>query len=181
MIGVPDSSLSAAIGYSEASGIPMKWGWSRTVTSAVPSSSRRGEAREGVKMKLSAVRSLVAGKRVALIDDSIVRGTTSLRIVRLLKAAGAKEVHVRIASPKMTHPCFYGVDTSTCDQLIGHRCSVEEICRQIEADSLAFLSEGALLRAGNRKEMCMACFTGRYPTALYEHAAEIGRKEDKNR
>ena len=136
---------------------------------------------KGVKMKLSAVRSLVAGKRVALIDDSIVRGTTSLRIVRLLKAAGAKEVHVRIASPKMTHPCFYGVDTSTCDQLIGHRCSVEEICRQIEADSLAFLSEGALLRAGNRKEMCMACFTGRYPTALYEHAAEIGRKEDKNR
>lgn len=114
---------------------------------------------KGVKMKLSAVRSLVAGKRVALIDDSIVRGTTSLRIVRLLKAAGAKEVHVRIASPKMTHPCFYGVDTSTCDQLIGHRCSVEEICRQIEADSLAFLSEGALLRAGNRKEMCMACFT----------------------
>ena len=101
--------------------------------------------------------------------------------MRLLKAAGAKEVHVRIASPKMTHPCFYGVDTSTCDQLIGHRCSVEEICRQIEADSLAFLSEGALLRAGNRKEMCMACFTGRYPTALYEHAAEIGRKEDKNR
>lgn len=136
---------------------------------------------KGVKMKLSAVRSLVAGKRVALIDDSIVRGTTSLRIVRLLKAAGAKEVHVRIASPKMTHPCFYGVDTSTCDQLISHRCSVEEICRQIEADSLAFLSEGALLRAGNRKEMCMACFTGRYPTALYEHAAEIGRKEDKNR
>ena len=182
VIGVPDSSLSAAIGYSEASGIPYEMGLVKNRyigrTFIQPSQAMR---EKGVKMKLSAVRSLVAGKRVALIDDSIVRGTTSLRIVRLLKAAGAKEVHVRIASPKMTHPCFYGVDTSTCDQLIGHRCSVEEICRQIEADSLAFLSEGALLRAGNRKEMCMACFTGRYPTALYEHAAEIGRKEDKNR
>ena len=166
----------------EASGIPYEMGLVKNRyigrTFIQPSQAMR---EKGVKMKLSAVRSLVAGKRVALIDDSIVRGTTSLRIVRLLKAAGAKEVHVRIASPKMTHPCFYGVDTSTCDQLIGHRCSVEEICRQIEADSLAFLSEGALLRAGNRKEMCMACFTGRYPTALYEHAAEIGRKEDKNR
>ena len=182
VVGVPDSSLSAAIGYSEASGIPYEMGLVKNRyigrTFIQPSQAMR---EKGVKMKLSAVRSLVAGKRVALIDDSIVRGTTSLRIVRLLKAAGAKEVHVRIASPKMTHPCFYGVDTSTCDQLIGHRCSVEEICRQIEADSLAFLSEGALLRAGNRKEMCMACFTGRYPTALYEHAAEIGRKEDKNR
>ena len=182
VIGVPDSSLSAAIGYSEASGIPYEMGLVKNRyigrTFIQPSQAMR---EKGVKMKLSAVRSLVAGKRVALIDDSIVRGTTSLRIVRLLKAAGAKEVHVRIASPKMTHPCFYGVDTSTCDQLIGHRCSVEEICRQIEADSLAFLSEGALLRAGNRKAMCMACFTGRSPTALYEHAAEIGRKEDKNR
>ena len=182
VVGVPDSSLSAAMGYAEASGLPYEMGLIKNKyigrTFIQPSQELR---EKGVRMKLSAVRSIVRGKRVVLVDDSIVRGTTSLRIVRLLKAAGAKEVHVRIASPKMTHPCFYGVDTSTCDQLIGHRCSVEEICRQIEADSLAFLSEGALLRAGNRKEMCMACFTGRYPTALYEHAAEIGRKEDKNR
>ena len=178
VIGVPDSSLSAAIGYSEASGIPYEMGLIKNRyigrTFIQPSQAMR---EKGVKMKLSAVRSLVAGKRVALIDDSIVRGTTSLRIVRLLKAAGAKEVHVRIASPKMTHPCFYGVDTSTCAELIGYRCSVDEICRAIEADSLAYLSEESLLRAGGRKEMCMACFTGHYPTALYEHAAEIGREE----
>ena len=182
VIPIPETSCDVALEIAHTLDLPYRQGFVKNRyigrTFIQPSQAMR---EKGVKMKLSAVRSLVAGKRVALIDDSIVRGTTSLRIVRLLKAAGAKEVHVRIASPKMTHPCFYGVDTSTCDQLIGHRCSVEEICRQIEADSLAFLSEGALLRAGNRKEMCMACFTGRYPTALYEHAAEIGRKEDKNR
>ena len=178
VVGVPDSSLSAAMGYAEASGLPYEMGLIKNKyigrTFIQPSQEMRDK---GVKMKLSPVLSIVSGKRVVLIDDSIVRGTTSLRIVRLLKAAGAKEVHVRIASPKMTHPCFYGVDTSTCDQLIGHRCSVEEICRQIEADSLAFLSEGALLRAGNRKEMCMACFTGNYPTSLYGTIEEANKKE----
>jgi len=173
VIGVPDSSLSAAIGYSEASGIPYEMGLIKNRyigrTFIQPSQAMR---EKGVRMKLSAVRSLVAGKRVALIDDSIVRGTTSLRIVRMLKAAGAKEVHVRIASPKMAHPCFYGVDTSTYEELIGARCSVEEICRAIEADSLAYLSEESLLRAGGRKELCMACFNGRYPTALYESSEE---------
>ena len=177
VIGVPDSSLSAAIGYSEASGIPYEMGLVKNRyigrTFIQPSQAMR---EKGVKMKLSAVRSLVAGKRVALIDDSIVRGTTSLRIVRLLKAAGAKEVHVRIASPKMTHPCFYGVDTSTYDELISARKNVEGVREEIGADSLSFLSPEALLRAGRRRELCMACFTGHYPTALYEPLDEANKQ-----
>ena len=134
------------------------------------------ELREkGVRMKLSAVRSIVKGKRVVLVDDSIVRGTTSRRIVTMLKEAGATEVHVRIASPQMTHPCFYGVDTSTRDELISARKDLEGVREEICADSLAFLTPGALLKAGNRKELCMACFTGEYPTALYQSVDEANK------
>ena len=100
-------------------------------------------------------------------DDSIVRGTTSRRIVRLLREAGATEVHVRIASPPFKNPCFYGVDTSTYEELLCARMSVPEACEYIGADSLAYLSPDALLKAGNRCELCMACFTGNYPTSLY--------------
>ena len=117
----------------------------------------------------------VDGKRVVLVDDSIVRGTTSRRIVTMLKEAGATEVHVRIASPQMTHPCFYGVDTSTRDELISARKDLEGVREEICADSLAFLSPGALLRAGNRKDLCMACFTGHYPTALYQSVDEVNK------
>ena len=117
----------------------------------------------------------VDGKRVVLVDDSIVRGTTSRRIVTMLKEAGATEVHVRIASPPMTHPCFYGVDTSTRDELISARKEVDGVREEICADSLAFLSPGALLRAGNRKDLCMACFTGHYPTALYQSVDEVNK------
>ena len=119
----------------------------------------------------------VDGKRVVLVDDSIVRGTTSRRIVTMLKEAGATEVHVRIASPPMTHPCFYGVDTSTRDELISARKEVDGVREEICADSLAFLSPGALLRAGNRKDLCMACFTGNYPTSLYGTIEEANKKE----
>ena len=112
---------------------------------------------------------------VVLVDDSIVRGTTSRRIVTMLKEAGATEVHVRIASPPMTHPCFYGVDTSTRDELISARKEVDGVRAEICADSLAFLSPGALLRAGNRKDLCMACFTGHYPTALYQSVDEVNK------
>jgi amidophosphoribosyltransferase len=112
---------------------------------------------------------LVKDKSVVLIDDSIVRGTTSLRIVRLLKEAGAKEVHVRIASPAITHPCFYGIDMSTREELLCARMTKEEACKAIEADTLEFLSEESLLKAGNRKELCMACFNGCYPTSLYQN------------
>ena len=168
VIGVPDSSLSAAIGYAEASGIPYEMGLVKSKyvarTFIQPSQSMR---EKGVRMKLSAVRSIVGGKRVIMVDDSIVRGTTSKRIVRLLKEAGATEVHVRIASPAMKHPCYYGVDTSTEKELISAQKSVEQVREYIEADSLAFLSTEALMASGNRCEMCMACFDGKYPTDLY--------------
>ena len=141
VVGVPDSSLSAAQGYSEASGLPCEMGLIKNKyvgrTFIQPSQALRDK---GVRMKLSPVRSIVNGKRVVLVDDSIVRGTTSRRIVDMLRFAGATEVHVRIASPTMTHPCFYGVDTSTLDELMLARMSVEEACEAIGADSLAFLS-----------------------------------------
>ena len=176
VIGVPDSSLSAAIGYSEASGLPYEIGLikNRYVgrTFIQPTQKQR---ERGVRMKLSAISSIVSGKRVVMVDDSIVRGTTSRRIVTMLKEAGATEVHVRIASPPMTHPCFYGVDTSTRDELISARKEVDGVREEICADSLAFLSPGALLRAGNRKDLCMACFTGHYPTALYQSVDEVNK------
>ena len=168
VIGVPDSSLSAAIGYAEASGIPYEMGLVKSKyvarTFIQPSQSMR---EKGVRMKLSAVRSIVGGKRVVMVDDSIVRGTTSKRIVRLLKEAGATEVHVRIASPAMKHPCYYGVDTSTYEELISAQKSIDEVRDYIGADSLAFLSTESLMRSGDRCEMCMACFDGKYPTDLY--------------
>ena len=169
VIGVPDSSLSAAIGYAEASGIPYEMGLVKSKyvarTFIQPSQAMR---EKGVRMKLSAVRSIVGGKRVIMVDDSIVRGTTSKRIVRLLKEAGATEVHVRIASPAMKHPCYYGVDTSSYEELISAKLDVAEVCKYIEADSLAFLSTDSLMKSGDRKELCMACFDGNYPTDLYQ-------------
>lgn len=168
VVGVPDSSLSAAMGYAEASGLPYEMGLIKNKyigrTFIQPSQDLR---EKGVKMKLSAVRTIVKDKRVVLVDDSIVRGTTSRRIIQMLREAGASEVHLRIASPPMTGSCFYGVDTSTPDQLIAAQKSVEEVCQEIGCDSLAYLSAESLLKSGHRKEMCMACFTGQYPTALY--------------
>ena len=168
VIGVPDSSISAAIGYSEASGIPYEMGLIKNKyiarTFIQPSQQMR---EKGVRMKLSAVRSLVKDKVVVLIDDSIVRGTTSLRIVRLLKEAGAKEVHVRIASAPLKYTCYYGVDVHTPEELISNSNSVEEVCRLIEADSLAFLSHKGMLDAGHRDDLCLACFNNEYPTDLY--------------
>jgi len=168
VIGVPDSSLSAAMGYAEASGMPYEMGLVKNKyigrTFIQPTQELRDQ---GVRMKLSAVRSIVKGKRVVVIDDSIVRGTTSKRIVRMLREAGATEVHMRIASPPYAHPCYYGVDTSTIEELIAAKKNVEEICQMIEADSLAFLSHEGLYKSGNRKELCTACFSGKYPTSLY--------------
>lgn len=124
-------------------------------------------------MKLSAVRKIVEGKRVVMIDDSIVRGTTSGRIVKMLREAGAKEVHVRISSPPVINPCYYGIDTSTSGELIASKRSVEEIREEIGADSLSFLSTEGMLKAIDRNDsspnrgQCMACFTGQYPTEIY--------------
>lgn len=177
--GVPDSSISAAIGFAELSGTPYELGLikNRYVgrTFIQPSQELR---EQGVKMKLSAVRGVVEGKRVVMIDDSIVRGTTSRRIVRLLREAGAKEVHVRISAPPITHPCFYGIDTSSTSELIAASHTVEQIRQEIGADSLAFLSvEGLLSGVGRRSDQvnngqCLACFTGKYPTELYNRIAK---------
>ncbi|MDR1591704.1 MAG: amidophosphoribosyltransferase [Prevotellaceae bacterium] len=176
VIGVPDSSMSAAIGYAEASGIPYEMGLIKNKyvgrTFIQPSQELR---EKGVRMKLSAVRSIVHNKRVVMIDDSLVRGTTSRRIVTLLREAGATAIHVRIASPPITHPCFYGVDTSTYDELMSAHKSTEHVRQLIGADSLSFLSEQALFTAGNRTQLCLACFTGNYPTTLYQSIRDANR------
>ncbi|MBO8171699.1 MAG: amidophosphoribosyltransferase [Bacillaceae bacterium] len=173
--GVPDSSISAAIGFAEETGIPYELGLikNRYVgrTFIQPSQEMRSR---GVQMKLNAVQKIVKGKRVVMIDDSIVRGTTSGRIVRMLREAGATEVHVRISSPPVKNPCFYGIDTSTREELIAANKSVEEIREWIGADSLYFLSPEGMLKAIGRtgpepnQGHCMACFTGKYPTEVYD-------------
>lgn len=176
VVGVPDSSLSAAMGYAEASGLPYEMGLIKNKyigrTFIQPSQELRDK---GVKMKLSPVRSIVNGKRVVLIDDSIVRGTTSRRIVRMLREAGATQVHVRIASPMIKFPCFYGVDISTYDELLCSRRTLDEARQAIEADTLEFLKESALYEAGKRSDLCLACFTGDYPTALYASYEEANK------
>lgn len=172
--GVPDSSISAAIGYAEAAGIPYEMGLikNRYVgrTFIQPSQSLR---EQGVKMKLSPVRGVVEGKRVIMVDDSIVRGTTSRRIVRMLKDAGALEVHVVISSPPIKNPCFYGIDTSSKEELIASDKSIEKIREIIEADSLTFISLEGLTESigklddGETAGFCLGCFTGKYPTEIY--------------
>lgn len=176
VIGVPNSSLSAASGYAEASGIPYELGLVKNQYVARTFIQPTQELREqGVRMKLSAVRGVVAGKKVIMVDDSIVRGTTSRRIVDLLKEAGAKEVHVRIASPPLKYPCFYGIDIQTRKELIAANHSVEEIRQVIGADSLSYLSEEGLINAigldfdAPYGGLCMAYFNGDYPTPLYDY------------
>ena len=129
----------------------------------------------GLRMKLSAVSSIIKNKRVILIDDSLVRGTTCKRIVSLLREVGATEVHVRIASPQITNPCFYGVDISTYEELISAHKTVDEVCKIIGADSLSFISKEALFEAGKRNDLCLACFTGNYPTALYQSIKDANK------
>jgi len=169
--GVPDSSISAAIGYAEATGIPYEMGLIKNKyvgrTFIQPSQSLR---EQGVKMKLSPVRGVVEGKRVIMVDDSIVRGTTSRRIVTMLKDAGATEVHVVISSPPIKNPCFYGIDTSSKEELIASDKSVEEIRQLIGADSLTFLSVDGMVKALDPEGIngfCLGCFNGNYPTEIY--------------
>ncbi|MFD2045195.1 amidophosphoribosyltransferase [Ornithinibacillus salinisoli] len=167
--GVPDSSISAAIGYAEQSGIPYEIGMIKNRYTGRTFIQPSQELREqGVKMKLSPVRGIVEGKRVIMIDDSIVRGTTSKRIVRMLKEAGATEVHVRIASPAIKNPCYYGIDMSTKQELIAANYSINGICELIGADSVAYLSaeglENAIVKDDTIDQgICMACMTGEYP------------------
>ncbi|AMC93877.1 amidophosphoribosyltransferase [Erysipelothrix larvae] len=176
VVGVPDSSLSAAYGYAEESGIPYEMGMIKNRYSGRTFIEPTQAMREkGVKMKLSPVRSVVSGKRVILIDDSIVRGTTSANLVAMLKQMGALEVHMRIASPPIIAPCFYGVDTSTYDELISANMGLDELCEKIGADSLYFLSEAGLQKALNNKGLCMACFNKNYPTELYSKLEEANK------
>ena len=178
VIGVPNSSLSAASGFAEEAGLPYEMGLIKNQYVARTFIQPTQELRErGVKMKLSAVRGVVEGKRVAIIDDSIVRGTTSMQIVRMLKEAGAKEVHMRIASPPLKFPCFYGIDISTRSELMAANYSIDEMCKMIGADSLGFLSVESLIEAidlpdaGNAPSggLTVAYFDGKYPTPLYDY------------
>ena len=170
VMGVPDSAIPAAIGYAQESRLPYTEGLIKNRyigrTFIQPDDRIR---KQGVKLKFNPLSSTLAGQRVILVDDSIVRGNTSGPIVRLLREAGAKEVHVRVSSPPIRHPCFMGVDMATYPELIAHRMSVPEICYYIQADSLAYLSYEGLLRATGRDPalFCGACFTGNYPSPKF--------------
>ncbi len=167
VIGVPDSGMPPAEGYSHESGIPYGEGLikNRYVgrTFIEPTQELRAM---GVRMKLNPLKDNIAGKRLVVIDDSIVRGTTMVQLVKMLRGAGAKEIHVRINSPEVTWPCFYGIDTDVQAQLISANKSVEEICEFIGADSLAFLSVDGLIKCMPVGGYCDACFTGVYPVAI---------------
>jgi amidophosphoribosyltransferase len=171
VIGVPDSGIPAAIGYSQLSGIPFGDGLikNRYVgrTFIQPTQAMR-EA--GIRVKLNPLPDVLAGKRVVVIDDSIVRGTTSRKLVQALRDAGATEVHMRISSPPVTHPCFYGIDTDTQDQLIAARLTLAEITAHLGVDSLAYLSKQGMVDAAlaNSSHFCTACFDGAYPIEMPE-------------
>jgi amidophosphoribosyltransferase len=184
VVPVPDSGVAAAIGFSAESGIPYRPGLIRNHyvgrTFIEPSQAIRDF---GVKLKLNPVRHLLQGKRVILVDDSIVRGTTSRKIVRMVRQAGAREVHLRISCPPTISPCFYGVDTPTKGELIASNHTVEEIRRFVEADSLAYLSLESLRKAVDddaRHEYCYACYTGDYPTELINIEALTSAKQKRH-
>jgi amidophosphoribosyltransferase len=166
VIDVPDSSTPAAIGFSQASGIPFMQGLvkNRYVGRTFIQPDQR--LREiGVNVKFNALREVLQDRRVVVVDDSIVRGTTTPRVINMLRKAGAREVHMRVTFPPITHPCFYGVDMGTRWELIAARKTVDEICQHIGADSLGYLSPDSLIDAvqSKRSELCTACFTGEYP------------------
>ena len=180
VIPVPDSGVVPALGYSQESGIPFEMGLIRNHYVGRTFIKPQQKMRDiGVKVKLNPVPELLKGKRVVVIDDSIVRGTTSRKIVRMLREAGAKEVHMRISSPPTKWPCYFGIDTPTRDQLIASSHSVEEICRYIEADSLGYLSLEGMIKAagGDGRGYCTACFNGDYPIEVSERIVEQAKKE----
>ena len=168
VIGVPDSGLDAALGYSRESGIPYDIGLIKNKYIGRTFIAPTGRA-DQVNIKLSAVDDVVRGKRIVLIDDSIVRGTTCGRIVSLLKRAGAKEIHMRVSAPPFLYPCFYGTDVDSRDNLIAVRHTPEEIAEMIGADSLGFFPLDRLEELAGDKHFCSACFDGRYPTKVPEN------------
>lgn len=173
VVPVPDSGVPAAIGYAQQSGVPFELGLVRSHyigrTFIEPTSSIRNF---GVKLKLSPVRSVIKGKRVVVVDDSIVRGTTCRKIIRMLREAGAREIHFRVASPPTVAPCFYGIDTPNHKELIAHTHSIEQICDFITADTLNYISIEGLRRAvnldGAQERFCEACFSNEYPISLVD-------------
>jgi amidophosphoribosyltransferase len=176
IVPVPDSGVAAAIGYAAQSGINFRQAIIRNHyigrTFIEPSQSIRSF---GVRLKLNPIRDLILGRRVVLVDDSIVRGTTSKKIVQMVREAGAKEVHMRISCPPTVSPCYYGVDTPRKAELIAAQMSVEEVRRYIEADSLGYLSLDGMLEAVNLESntSCVACWNGKYPTAVANAAPTI--------
>ena len=186
VVGIPNSSLSAAMGFAEESGLPNEMGLIKNQYTQRTFIQPTQELREqGVRMKLSAVSGVVKGKRVVMIDDSIVRGTTSRRIVQLLKEAGATEVHVAIASPPLKYPCFYGIDIQTRRELIAANHSVEETRQIIGADSLTYLSIDGLIDSIGLETnapnggLCVAYFDGKYPTPIYDYEKDYRRSLDE--
>lgn len=170
VVAVPDSGNSAALGYSIESGIPLEYGFIRNHyvgrTFIMPQQKDRVSS---VDLKLAVLPEVIRGKRVVVVDDSIVRGNTARRRVQLLRQAGAAEVHMRISCPPIKHPCFYGIDFPTSQELIAGDMSVEEVCRFIEADSLGYLSLDALFKPfakSQTENFCSACFNGQYPTDI---------------
>jgi amidophosphoribosyltransferase len=186
VVGVPNSSLSAALGYARASGIPYEMGLIKSQyiarTFIQPTQALRERS---VRMKLSPVKAVVAGKRIVLVDDSIVRGTTAIQLVQLLKDAGAKEVHLRIASPPLRFPCFYGIDIQTTRELMAANHSICEMRDLLGADSLAFLSVDGLEKSVGLQTdapnggLCVAYFTGVYPTKLDDYEKTLHQELSK--
>ena len=169
VIPVPDSGTSAALGYSEESGTPYELGLIRNhYVGRTFIEPKQGIRHFGVKIKLNPVRDMLEGRRVVVVDDSIVRGTTSRKIVKMIRSAGAREVHMRISSPPIQWPCYYGIDTPTRKELIASSHTVEEICRYLAADSLGYLSLDGMLKAtgGDPAHFCNACFTGGYRVGI---------------
>jgi len=175
VVPVPDSGTVAAVGYSQESGLPIEFGLIRNHYVGRTFIEPRQSIRHfGVKVKLNPVRSVIEGRRIVLIDDSIVRGTTSRKIVGMVRHAGAKEIHLRISSPPTTGPCHYGIDTPKREELIAATHSIAEITRFIGADSLGYLSQEGLLSAvaEDRDRYCSACFSGNYPVPLPEEGRD---------
>jgi len=180
VIPVPDSGVVPALGYSQESKIPFEMGLIRNHYVGRTFIKPQQQMRDiGVKVKLNPIPEVIRGKRVVVIDDSIVRGTTSKKIVRMIREAGAKEVHMRISSPPTKWPCYFGIDTPTKEQLIASSSSLEEICKYIEADSLGYLSLEGMLKAagGSKEEFCTACFDGDYSVEIPKEIVKQAKKE----
>ncbi len=181
VISVPDSSNSIALGYSEASGLPYELGLIRNHYVGRTFIQPQQKGRDfGVRVKFNPVREILEGRRIVVVDDSIVRGTTSRKLVRLLRGAGAREVHFRVGSPPVTHPCFYGIDTPSRGELIGATRTVEEIRQYLSVDTLGYISLDGLLSAErDPRSYCRSCFTGRYPVAVDPGARKLSIEEQR--